>query len=512
MPWNSRDYPPAFKNLTDKQRRKAIAIANAVLRDCLSKGGTDKECAAKAIRIALAKTGGRMEETLEEAEAWKLNNKAYRHAVQLIKKGQVTDAAWSAPTLQRDFDGDIETWSLFHLAVNPGADPELAGSYGYPYGKNGKVYIAALRAIRAAAAGGRGARPNQEIFDAAGRLLDMVRQTKEEVEVLGESIEENFTWTVPLAEAEIREFEEGGKKTLKALVTLIKAGWSKNGRYYPRNVLAKAARLFERVGSFDGHLKNPKVSDYVGWFEDVRFDGERIVADFHIFDEKLARIVAHAPHLVGLSINGEGHVVRGEAEGRKGWLVEDIERANSVDVVVNPAAGGGINAILEAFNGDKEDRLEINTLAELKKAFPDLLEEYRQEIKKAIYAEKEEERNKARIAEAEKLAEELEALRKENEELKAKIAVFESREVLEAKLAESELPDVAKDRIRELFADRVAVEEDVDRVIAAEKEYLDKLAESVPVKGVKPEEDPLLEEHRETLKTLRKLFGIEEDK
>ena len=56
MPWSKSNYPPAFKNLSPSQREKAIAIANAILRDCQAKGGRD--CEAKAIRIAISRVKG----------------------------------------------------------------------------------------------------------------------------------------------------------------------------------------------------------------------------------------------------------------------------------------------------------------------------------------------------------------------------------------------------------------------------------------------------------------------
>lgn len=33
MPWNSSDYPASFKNLDKEVRKKAIEIANALLRE-----------------------------------------------------------------------------------------------------------------------------------------------------------------------------------------------------------------------------------------------------------------------------------------------------------------------------------------------------------------------------------------------------------------------------------------------------------------------------------------------
>jgi len=56
MPWTKDNFPPALKNLTPTQRQKAIAIANAILRDCRARGGDG--CEGKAIRIAIARVKG----------------------------------------------------------------------------------------------------------------------------------------------------------------------------------------------------------------------------------------------------------------------------------------------------------------------------------------------------------------------------------------------------------------------------------------------------------------------
>jgi len=55
MPWSSSDYPPAFKNLPDKVRERAIRIAEAIRKTCVAEGGDESECAGKAIRIALSR-------------------------------------------------------------------------------------------------------------------------------------------------------------------------------------------------------------------------------------------------------------------------------------------------------------------------------------------------------------------------------------------------------------------------------------------------------------------------
>lgn len=47
MPWSAQNYPDSMKNLPEDVRKKAIEIANALLRD-----GHDDE---SAIRIGIAK-------------------------------------------------------------------------------------------------------------------------------------------------------------------------------------------------------------------------------------------------------------------------------------------------------------------------------------------------------------------------------------------------------------------------------------------------------------------------
>jgi hypothetical protein len=55
MPWSVKDVSKHKKGLTPEQEKKWVSIANAILKDCIAKGGTDKTCAPKAIRIANSK-------------------------------------------------------------------------------------------------------------------------------------------------------------------------------------------------------------------------------------------------------------------------------------------------------------------------------------------------------------------------------------------------------------------------------------------------------------------------
>ena len=73
MPWTVADVDSHKKGLTPEQKKKWVAVANGIYKDCLAKGGTDKTCAPKAIRIANSKFS---EESIMKKETLKLNRSA----------------------------------------------------------------------------------------------------------------------------------------------------------------------------------------------------------------------------------------------------------------------------------------------------------------------------------------------------------------------------------------------------------------------------------------------------
>lgn len=52
MPWSVGDVDKHKKGLSDEQKTRWVAIANSALKSCMSKGGSEGECAASAIRQA----------------------------------------------------------------------------------------------------------------------------------------------------------------------------------------------------------------------------------------------------------------------------------------------------------------------------------------------------------------------------------------------------------------------------------------------------------------------------
>lgn len=147
-------------------------------------------------------------------------------------------------------------------------------------------------------------------------------------------------------------------------VLLIQAGVSQNRREYPAHVLREAVPLFEGARAFaasgpDHNANERGVKSLVGWYSNARYvDGvelpngsttEGIAAHFNVLESAgwLRGTLADAirrgkPDLVGFSIVGDGSVsvIREATSRRPIHRVVRIDSIESVDVVVNPAAGG----------------------------------------------------------------------------------------------------------------------------------------------------------------------------
>ncbi len=105
----------------------------------------------------------------------RLNHGAEAHASALIGSGDYDDSSpWSFDGADGDkLLGNGDDWANYRkwfLGEDDGPTDQK-GTYHYPFGKGGKVYGGALRAIRSRASQ-QGA---TDIFDAAGRLLDKTK-------------------------------------------------------------------------------------------------------------------------------------------------------------------------------------------------------------------------------------------------------------------------------------------------------------------------------------------------
>tara|TARA_R110002020_G_scaffold33846_3_gene102772 strand:+ start:1105 stop:1860 length:756 start_codon:yes stop_codon:yes gene_type:complete len=118
----------------------------------------------------------------------KLNSKGYDNAASLVESDDVDkDSDWSFSSedgnalLGEDGD-DWENYAKWFLFENEDASEETKDRYKFPFGKGGKIYRSALSAIRQRAA----QFGYDDVFEAAGKLIEMI--DKEEDEVEGEDV------------------------------------------------------------------------------------------------------------------------------------------------------------------------------------------------------------------------------------------------------------------------------------------------------------------------------------
>lgn len=148
-------------------------------------------------------------------------------------------------------------------------------------------------------------------------------------------------------------------------ITLITPGWGSSG-YYSAAVLEQAAkdRVFPvKTQQHIDHDQDGGVGSIAtlaaNLAEDARWEpnwvdpdtGEkgRLVAENRVFSHK-REMLAEIKDVIGTSIAAAAEISYGEAEGRKGQIIERLipSPTNRVDYVTVPGRGGRISEVLEA--------------------------------------------------------------------------------------------------------------------------------------------------------------------
>ena len=270
-----------------------------------------------------------------------------------------------------------------------------------------------------------------------------------------------------------------------ASILLIKPGWGSSG-YYPAAVLERDGPKVYPRGSHM-HLDHPTVAEEKARPEgsvmtlaaalksDAQYRangplGPGLYADAEIFPQHRKAVGAMAPH-IGVSIRAMGDVKYGEAEGRKGRIVEALTAAKSVDFVTRAGAGGQM--LLESAMGDSEPSLWL----------------YEAETKTEI------------MEVADVTEQEAQALREENTALKADLArlkeallLVEARAIVASELASIDMPEPTRIRLSEslsnapVIADGVldaeAFKAKIKESVADEMAYLAKATGQGKIRGV----------------------------
>lgn len=261
------------------------------------------------------------EEPVSEAE------RTYRERERLLRAA-----------IQKTLQGDSEYPPHFYIDAVFDSSVVYCGSYGetcyqcpYSIGEDGEVALGAAQEVI----------PRMTYDPAPGSPVAATEAALE-----GDCL--------PLVETSLAE-------AATADIKLIAPGWGSSG-YYPAKTLQQAASVFSKgVKMFWNHqtaaeeASRPEgdLSHLAGeLLEDSRWEaqgsaGPGLYAKAKVFDRFKDAVKDLAPH-IGVSIRASGFSKQGEAEGRKGPVIERIAAARSVDFVTVPGAGGQIVNLFEA--------------------------------------------------------------------------------------------------------------------------------------------------------------------
>ena len=293
-------------------------------------------------------------------------------------------------------------------------------------------------------------------------------------------------------------------------VTICEPGFTKNGWFLDEDVLRDAAGLFEGVDVnlfqlpetgathvpdqlFD--IKSLLVKNKIGWIDKVRYvAGQGLKGVLHFVDsakwlgKNMLEAIETGAKVYGLSYDCPVRAKTDKVEGRSVFRALKFLAADSVDIVTRPAAGGKFNrAIASQFAQGREDIMDKKDKKKLwdtiSKQKPDLIKD--KDLEKVSDEE---------IVELARMA--MEPATKpadkpggggtgddppddKNKDLVSKdeLAKLRCEMALKDTLAESDLPDHTKDRIRATFKDRVFKQDELDKAIGDEKDYLAKMSE-----------------------------------
>lgn len=189
---------------------------------------------------------------------------------------------------------------------------------------------------------------------------------------------------------------------------LVEAGKTRTGkRYYPERVLAAAAHLYEGAKSYSGHGsmderkgdKEREPQDWIAHIENARFENaggrSKLRGDIRFIQgntkaDEIVRMLEDPAVMrgMGLSHFAFGDERRGVIDSETLSIVEAIHRVKSVDLVTEPNAGGRLQeSYLAEAEIEETRRLTMNSIEEIRAAYPDLMAKHDAEARATIEAE-----------------------------------------------------------------------------------------------------------------------------
>lgn len=283
----------------------------------------------------------------------------------------------------------------------------------------------------------------------------------------------------------------GGAESGKWLIRVIQAGTSLNGVFYSDVLLRESAPMFDGcrvfIKSDDEHIRGDgkAVHNLIGRLAEAKFvagktpDSGEVHAVLSLIEPdgavavKIREAAARGmSDLFGFSIDANGAAKTQLREGRKVKVATSITKVNSVDLIVEPGAGGRLIRMVEAVNNTGDDAMRNKLLEKIKQANP------------ALHASLGEDASDEQIETAYREAVSLSpspspAGGRGEQDVAEQIRMVEARANMRSSIATCNLPQPAKDRLLADFNGRARfVEADVTAAVEAERSYLARFVES----------------------------------
>lgn len=286
------------------------------------------------------------------------------------------------------------------------------------------------------------------------------------------------------------------------LIRVIRAGESGNKNFYPDAVLREAAPLFDGARVFaksdEEHIKGKgkDVRQLIGGLRSPRFvegatpDTGELLAELVLLNPKADLSVTlregHArgmARLFGFSVDMTGSAKAETRGGKKLRVAQSIKKVDSVDLIVEPGAGGELIRLVEAQapepeptqrQEDAEMALRERMIEAIKAKRPDFSgENVTDEQLETAFLE-------AKAQDVHRLAKEVEKKDEVPAGVMKAVRMIEAKADARVALSAAKLPQPAKDRLLARFteAEDLFTAADVQNAIKAEREYLAQFTES----------------------------------
>jgi hypothetical protein len=344
MPFSPKDAERHIKGLSPHQETVWARVANSVLSEC----GDGAECEGKAIRQANA-VAKRAPKTAKESQVVPLaavfdflaplseaelsfdqQRNAVSQALRADLMAPVGTSCWV-----RDLYPDTVVYEL------EGPDGCQVYRRSYTLAGDGSVTFGDPEQVR-----------QVTTYEPVSEAL-AESDTPEDPDALEESEFEGDL--IPLLE---RALGKDGTMPLK----VIAAGWGSSG-HYPADVLKRDGPTAFPAGT-QMHIDHPSLSEArerperslqtlaavtvtpAEWQEDGPA-GPGLYAQAKPFANYAPLLEELSPH-IGVSIRASGFAKTGEAEGRKGPIIERLAQGHSIDFVTKAGAGGKVLQLMES--------------------------------------------------------------------------------------------------------------------------------------------------------------------